>query len=451
MLPDMKQGPVAEGLDGLQEGIMRDKPSPPLQPRLSSNCQRSIFEVAKLDSPDKKDGRDDWRRRRMPTTMAGSPHRLTPWYDPGRYGHRCPNNRLQLLHQEILDFVAWIDPTEEERYARHLVVRRLQLVVEKLLGNKQAFQLQPFGSYDTGLYLPTSDIDVVIAVATPPTSHHTDDDGHLDVNLRDRIGGGNGDFGEGILRRLTRQLYKMPQAVDSRSIRHISHARIPIVKYVDRATGFEVDVSVNVGSGLDGARMIRQLLREHACLRPLTLVLKHFLSLRRLNEVFTGGLGSFALICLLVSFVQHHPLIQGRLIDPMQGNLGILLVDFLELYGVLFHYDRVGISLRNGGRYFQRTAPNSPLPSPSYYTPHGTPRLSLCIEDPQNPDNDVSKGSFGFDQVRDSFRHAFHAIIASLELAQEAGDGGDSLLGCILWSTQAIERHRQFIQTHTNL
>lgn len=51
-------------------------------------------------------------------------------------------------------------------------------------------------------------------------------------------------------------------------------------------------------------------------------------------------------------------------------NLGVLLLEFFELYGLSFNYDWVGISVRKSGRY---------LPKDN----EGT--TSLFIEDPQCP------------------------------------------------------------------
>ena len=40
------------------------------------------------------------------------------------------------------------------------------------------------------------------------------------------------------------------------------------------------------------------------CLPPLVLVLKQFLLMRELNEVFTGGISSYSLILMAISFLQ---------------------------------------------------------------------------------------------------------------------------------------------------
>jgi non-canonical poly(A) RNA polymerase PAPD5/7 len=75
------------------------------------------------------------------------------------------------------------------------------------------------------------------------------------------------------------------------------------------------------------------------------LDLQVFLTQREMNEVYTGGVGSYTLIIMIVAFLQLHqsrrPLPQqgskrrrggggGREAEPLEANLGLLLVDFMR-------------------------------------------------------------------------------------------------------------------------
>ena len=48
----------------------------------------------------------------------------------------------------------------------------------------------------------------------------------------------------------------------------------------------------------------KEYLNEYPCLKHLAMVLKQFLLQRDLNEVWTGGIGSYSLILMIVSFLQ---------------------------------------------------------------------------------------------------------------------------------------------------
>jgi hypothetical protein len=113
----------------------------------------------------------------------------------------------------------------------------------------------------------------------------------------------------------------------------------------------DVDISFNMDGGPAEAARIRGYMDEHGPLRPLTLVVKQFLAQRRLNEVYTGGLGSYAIMLMVLSFLQLHPRGEATGADC---NLGVLLIEFFELYGLHFNYERVGLSVRGGGSYFEK-------------------------------------------------------------------------------------------------
>src|SRR6266487_2007856 len=115
-------------------------------------------------------------------------------------------------------------------------------------------------------------------------------------------------------------------------------------------------------------------MKDFPNLPKLVLVLKQFLLQRDLKEVFTGGISSYSLILMTVSFLQLHPRLEAQLAT---ANLGVLLIEFFELYGKHFNYFRVGIRVKNGGSYInkmdmQRQLDLSQRPS------------ILCIEDPLN-------------------------------------------------------------------
>lgn len=55
-----------------------------------------------------------------------------------------------------------------------------------------------------------------------------------------------------------------------------------------------------------------------------------------MNEVWTGGISSYGLILMAVSFLQNHPREERN-----KANLGVLLIEFFELYGKRFNYNKV--------------------------------------------------------------------------------------------------------------
>ena len=144
-------------------------------------------------------------------------------------------------------------------------------------------------------------------------------------------------------------------------------------------------------------------------LRPLSFVLKYFMEARALNEPYTGGVGSFMLQLLIVSFLQHRERDAFNFRRPSLYNLGCLLVEFLELYGLDFNYVTTGISVRHDGFYFPKGAKDR---REHFWNPSRP--FSMAIENPLEPTKDVGTPSFRIQTVQRSFETAFKVLLSQL-------------------------------------
>lgn len=73
--------------------------------------------------------------------------------------------------------------------------------------------------------------------------------------------------------------------------------------------------------------------------------------------------------------LQLHPRIDAR--NPNE-NLGVLLIEFFELYGRHFNYLKTGIRIKNGGAYIAKEEIMKAMTN-------GYRPSMLCIEDPLLP------------------------------------------------------------------
>ncbi|KAM5157769.1 terminal nucleotidyltransferase 4A isoform 2-T2 [Mantella aurantiaca] len=299
----------------------------------------------------------------------------TPWkrkeYGPGIKG----------LHEEIIDFYDFISPRAEEAAMRTEVVNRIQMVVKDLWPSAE---VHIFGSFSTGLYLPTSDIDLVVFGKWD----------HLPLQQLEQA--------------LRKQNIAEPQ-----SLKVLDKAMVPIIKLMDQETDVKVDISFNVGTSVKAAQFIKDCVQEYPLLPYLILVLKQFLLQRDLNEVFTGGISSYSLILMAISFLQLHPRIDGRTTDE---NLGMLLVEFFELYGRNFNYLKNGIRIRNGGAYVAKEE----------ILKAGYKQSILSIEDPLLPENDVGRSSYGAVKVQQAFDYAYLMLSHSASPTARSYSNSDS-------------------------
>jgi non-canonical poly(A) RNA polymerase PAPD5/7 len=204
---------------------------------------------------------------------------------------------------------------------------------------------------------------------------------------------------ESVLRSMAVCLRRNNLATD---VQVIGRAKVPIIKFVCTHGKYKVDISINHTNGIDASQFVADWLRRCPALRPIIMATKLLLSQRGMSEVFSGGLGSYSVICMVISFIQMHPKIQRGEIDPSR-NLGVLFIEFLELYGKNFGYDEVGISIRGGGSYFRKVARG--------WKDDRCP-FKLSIEDPGDTSNDIAKGSFSILNVRQTYGGAFDIMTA---------------------------------------
>ncbi|KAK2844302.1 hypothetical protein Q5P01_010961 [Channa striata] len=308
------------------------------------------------------------------------------------------------LHEEIVDFFNFMSPRPEEEAMRRDVVNRIESVIKDLWPSAR---VEIFGSFSTGLYLPTSDIDLVVF----------------------------GNWDHSPLQELEEALRKHNVA-DPYTIKVLDKATVPIIKLTDIETEVKVDISFNVETAVKAAQFIKSYLKKYTVLPPLIFVLKQFLLQRDLNEVFTGGISSYSLILMAISFLQMHPRIDTR---RSNINLGILLIEFFELYGRDFNYMKTGIRVKNGGAYLSKEEMLKSMGN-------GNRPSMLCIEDPVQPGNDVGRSSYGILQVKQVFDFAYMVLSHGVSpLARVYPNKEyDSTLGRIIKVSSEVLAYRQW-------
>eukprot|EP00808_Paulinella_micropora_P018119 g82450.t1 len=316
-----------------------------------------------------------------------------------------------LLHQEILDFCAFVSPRPEEHQARLDLIARLRGLVLELWPRAK---VEPFGSFVTNTYLPSSDVDVVVFGATDSITQNK-----LDI-LADAL----------------------TEAKLVSYIEVIAKARVPIVKFTDRQSGLQVDISFDIDGGLQSAQLVQQKMREYPALRPMVLVVKQLLQNRRLNETYSGGFGSFLVQMMVLSFLQQHPCRQQSrhaATWDQDVSLGCMLLAFLKLYGIDFNFDQLGISVLHGGKYFKKKARN--------WFNADRPFL-MSFENPLDPSHDIGANSYNIAQIKRAFRWCFHHLLAAASSAGKADSDGivTSPLARILRLPDYLIRDRTGIQ-----
>lgn len=309
--------------------------------------------------------------------------------------HSYPRKISDWLTEEIKDFVSYVSPSQAEIMSRNEAMRRVRALVNSLWKDAEA---HVFGSYATDLYLPGSDIDMVIL---SPTNRYDTRAALYQLSSKLRSSG------------------------IAKNVETIAKARVPIIKFVEKQSNVHIDVSFEKLNGIRTVETIQAWKEQFPYLRHFVLVIKQFLAKRKLNEVHTGGLGGFSVICMVVSFLSNHPKLASGQIN-VEDNLGVLLIEFFELYGKNFNYDDVALHM-NGTLGYVSKESNENLQARNPFT--------LAIQDPNDDANNISRGSFNMRAIKKAFGGAYDMLTErcySLEYTSFKSRVGKSVLGNII-------------------
>lgn len=294
-----------------------------------------------------------------------------PWIS--RRDHSKETEIADWLTKEIKDFVAYVSPSENEIHARNAAVTRIRKLITDLWPDAE---VKVFGSYATDMYLPGSDIDMV--VLSPDRKYDS--------------------------RAFLYQLgSRLKSSGIAQNVEVIAKARVPIIKFVDIQSTIHIDVSFERTNGIEAVETIRGWAEEFPCLRYLVVIIKQFLARRKLNNVHNGGMGGYSVICSVVNFLKLHPKVASGVMNP-DSNLGVLLIEYFELYGKNFNYDKVALKMSGKMGYLIKRKHPSMLPL------NGKSMFALAIQDPKDPDNNISRGSFNIRGIKKAFKGAFDMI-----------------------------------------
>ncbi|RXW23756.1 hypothetical protein EST38_g2096 [Candolleomyces aberdarensis] len=348
-------------------------------------------------------------------------------------------------------------PTKDEIALRQDLIDRFTTLIKKTAG--AGTTVRPVGSCITGLFFPTSDIDMVMAFSPLPLSF-------LQSDIR-RSG--------------------FASKIDS-----VLNASVPLLRITDAVTGLEIDLTAADGHGERATNAVRKWVKEDASdderrvIKSLVMVLKMFLSIRRLGTTYTGGINSYVLVWMVVAWVKlEMPKMQARtsatnttattatrrytrssdLDDILAGinsmsisshtlstatasasrsstattrtDLGSALLGFLRFYGQEFDYANKSIKFTSSSVRYD-----------SKYS-YATQRYLLSITDPADSSVDMGSKAYGIKHVRETFRDAYDTLGALIEGTatrdQRAKARVEGVLGCWLggqYSQFVSERKR---------
>jgi len=175
------------------------------------------------------------------------------------------------------------------------IIARISRILKKISGNAV---IGTYGSYSTGLSIPSSDLDLFV---------------------QDDNGTDNAD----ILVALANAFRRNEEKYWIKNVHIITTAIVPVLKFdahlrhkksngsdkmADKST-FSIAVDITLGNknhtGIATAAFVQKMISLMPHLKPITLVLKACFSKSNLNDTFTGGIPSYGIFLVVLSIVLH--------------------------------------------------------------------------------------------------------------------------------------------------
>ena len=308
-----------------------------------------------------------------------------------------------------------LSPAEEA--AAQLVHSDVTLALRGLLSTKS---LTLLGSRSTGLAAPTSDFNYRIDIDSSKRSS-TNKSPEMTTNAakstRERVL-------EGIWLRLKKSKDIAPTK--------LIFAPVPIIKCRHRATGLRIQFEVMAPSQAS-QQYTAAYLHEFPSLRPLYILIRHFLEIRGLTAVSQGGLGSYTILMMIVAALKHS---RGEF-PP--DDLGSQLLRVLQFYGNTNLCD-FGFAVEPQ-RIFNKKKPKQSRAERSNF--HSDPQFQgmvylikcsrggarrpylLCLQDPADAYNDLGRPSYAIKHIQLIFsrmRTSIRKLLSRRGLTQESED-----------------------------
>ena len=289
------------------------------------------------------------------------------------------NYVITCLSKDLTDYQQYVtEHIKKNKILYDTLLENLQKCVNEVLNN---FEVKVYGSHATNLCLPWSDLDVVLV-----KKNNNNEENETNVKL------------------LLNNLYEHIKTKSwVKEFKFLANASTPIIKLTctEQYDSMSIDISIKDKThfGLKCVELVKDLISKYESLKPLTLAIKNVLKRANLNDPYTGGISSYGLILMIVSFLQTQKN-YGIDISINENNLGRLFHDFVEYYGLKFESKKYIISVKVNSEFMNN---NDNLNFNNSFNYPMVPNNDLIIIDPLNIDNNVAKSCFQFFNIKMSF------------------------------------------------
>ena len=294
-------------------------------------------------------------------------------FQPAKYDE---NFVTHILQKDLLDYQTYIqEQMQMKKYKIEQLIANVQSTVNEVLKN---CEIKVYGSYATGLALPWSDLDLVLINRNPKINQ---------VEL--------------ILRNI---YYGFKDKLWINSMKYSDNLPMPTIKIITTNEFNSIHIILSVQDdkhyGLRCVNLVKSYLKEYTVLLPLVFALKTILKNANLNNNNLGGLSSYGLILMVVSYIQSKR-DNNNLQDEEVDIIGKTFHGFLGHYGIYFDFNKYVILT-----YPIKDNNTTNIDKDSVLN-LGANNHELIIVDPLNNKNNVAQNTYQFMNLKMAFMIAF--------------------------------------------
>ena len=324
-----------------------------------------------------------------------------------------PDSVNEQLSKDILELTSEQEISKKLSERKDGIIKHLKRRFDsKFRGSK----LTTFGSSESGLGLKNGDVDLCLEF--------------------------NGEKPKKVLNKIARML----RDDGMEDVTLISHAKVPIVKFVDQRSKIPIDISINNSLAIYNTKLLRSYNDCDSRVRPFILAIKHWALHRGICNAAYGTFSSYAWTLIALQSLQtaNPPVVPNiqqdgkrsmKIIEGTEYDLtmseepkkllnesnsqsvGELLSNFFKSFALSWPWDENVLSIRSGEN-ISRSSKNWKQQKPSIIEAvidENSVRLgkhSLPVEDPFDTMHDLSRvlRPEGAMDIREEFLRAFKIL-----------------------------------------
>ena len=331
------------------------------------------------------------------------------------------NEMFKILNIDLLDYQKLMTEKINRKYP--LIIRIIEDLKKILKTFTQDYDIQIYGSYANGLCMPWSDLDLVLVNKNSMNNNNNNNNNNLQENNNndnifleqnieqqsDATSVANTDSTRETFNNMGQNdlllifYYKLKEQPWIKQMVITENLSIKIIRIITVEAYSEINIDISVDSpkhnGLKCVNLIKSYLKEYTVLKPITIALKAILQSANLHNPNKGGLSSYGLILMVVSYIQSQK--ENFSLKYEQDLCGKIFYGFLKHYGIFFDFNK----------YLILTYPinetNVPNNDKESFLNLNHFSQEFIILDPLNNKNNVANSSFQYMNLKMAFMIAY--------------------------------------------